>query len=637
MSFQDPKQPKLLPRYPEVFKRISDLFYFFREMKIVPIFFFLAAVCSFISMFFNFFGLKLFIPLLKGLIQGDFSSVGDKVGVIRFLAGRFPGVFGNSHMFFIALIGIIFLSILLKNALDYFSALSVGQQIRRADANIRQLIVSRYLSFGKLYYDRARLSEVVNTMMNAAGGVTGQLEPLQKLISQILSLAAYLAVLFWISWKLTIFVLLVYPFFDFSTRWLVRRVQNSARAHEFARLGMLERLTNVVSCIPLVKAYANEEAEKQNLSQTSEEEIKLAYETQKVEQLIAPIQDISTMAFLLSIVGAMFVIKPTGSVEGFSSYLVFFYVVRIAMKNFNVFSNFQMSLARADLQISQVEDILLNPEGKFFVRDGSAEFQGLNEGIEIRGLHFSYREKRPVLNDLSFSMKKGQMTAIVGPTGAGKTTLVHLLMRFYDCPAGTIFVDGSDIRDFRISSWLGRVAFVGQDPMLFHDTLRANLVYGLNRPVSDQELTDAVRKAKLESMVSRLPEGLDTVIGDRGSTFSGGEKQRVSIARAFLKDAEILILDEATSALDTKTERSIQQALDEMGGKQTLIVIAHRLSTVIHADNVLVIEGGQVVEQGILEGLLQKKGKFYEYWEAQKHRSGNFLEGSVVAHSITAD
>ncbi|MBI3315356.1 MAG: ATP-binding cassette domain-containing protein, partial [Candidatus Omnitrophica bacterium] len=241
-------------------------------------------------------------------------------------------------------------------------------------------------------------------------------------------------------------------------------------------------------------------------------------------------------------------------------------------------------------------------------------------------LNFFYREKRPVLRDLSVSIKKGQMTAIVGPTGTGKTTLVHLLMRFYDCPPGSILVDGADIRDFKLNSWVERTAFVSQDPMLFNDTLRANIIYGLNRPVTDGEIMDAARKARLEDVILKLPEGLDTVIGERGAMLSGGEKQRVSITRAFLKDAEILILDEATSALDTKTERSIQQAIDEMGKKRTVIVIAHRLSTVVNADKVVVIEGGCVVEQGTLKTLLDQKGKFYEYWEAQKQRVQNFLE-----------
>src|SRR3989338_1038542 len=283
MIFKDPKQPKPLPKNSEIIRSIAALFYFFKQMKIVPGFFFLAAFCSVVSTFFNFFGLKLFIPLLSGLIKGDFSSVEDKVGLIRALAGRFPRLFENSHMLFIALMGMILTSVILKNALDYFSSLSVSQQIRRADANLRDLIVRRYLSFGKLYYDRAHVSTVTQVMMNAAQGVTGQLGPLQKLISQMLQLASYLAVLFWISWKLTLFVILVYPVFDVLTRRLVRRVQDSARVHELARLGLFEKLTNVMGCIALVKAYANEDAEMRRLAEAGREEIRLSFETQKTQ------------------------------------------------------------------------------------------------------------------------------------------------------------------------------------------------------------------------------------------------------------------------------------------------------------------------------------------------------------------
>ena len=398
------------------------------------------------------------------------------------------------------------------------------------------------------------------------------------------------------------------------------------RAHEVLQINLLQKINNLVSCIPLIKIYATEEKEKAALFDMSDEEIKLAFQIQKKQQLVRPVQEICTMASLLAMVMVMMLLMPTENARSVSHYLVFFYVMRMALPNFGVFAAFRMSLVSAEAQIAHVRDILMNEEGKFIVQGGSREFGGLKKKIEFKDLSFSYRGRHTVLRDLSFEVEKGKMTAIVGPTGAGKTTLVHLLARLYDCPPGMVFVDGVDIREFTLKSLVGRMALVSQDPMLFNDTLKENIAYGLNGEVTDERLASAIKKARLDDFLAKLPEGLETTIGDRGVQLSGGEKQRVSIARAFLKEAEILILDEATSALDTITERSIQQAIDDSAQGHTILVIAHRLSTILNADKIVVIEAGRVAEQGTLNELMEKKGKFYEYWNAQRTRQSNFLE-----------
>ena len=235
----------------------------------------------------------------------------------------------------------------------------------------------------------------------------------------------------------------------------------------------------------------------------------------------------------------------------------------------------------------------------------------------MRNLTFGYSDNRTILDDVSFTLTKGTMTAIVGPTGAGKSTIINLLMRYYECPEGTIFIDDKDIRKLTLNSYLHHTALVSQETLLLHDSLRNNITYGLDN-ISEEDLLDTVKRARLDSFVEALPEGLDTLIGDRGVKLSGGEKQRVSIARALLKGSDILILDEATSSLDSKTEKLIQEAIDEAVKGRTSIVIAHRLSTIKHADNIIVIEEGQCKEQGTLDELLAKKGAFHGLWEQQR-------------------
>ena len=260
---------------------------------------------------------------------------------------------------------------------------------------------------------------------------------------------------------------------------------------------------------------------------------------------------------------------------------------------------------------------IFNEEGKYFVRGGATTFPGLQHSINFKNLTFSYFDDRQVLQGVSFDVQKGKMTAIVGPTGGGKSTLISLLMRYYDCPPSTLFIDGTDIREFTLESYLGRVALVSQETLLLHDTLRYNITYGLH-DVSEERLQEALKRARLQDFIGKLPQGLDTLIGDRGVRLSGGEKQRVSIARALLKNAEILILDEATSSLDSRTEALIQEAIDDAVSGRTSIVIAHRLSTIKHADKIIVVDEGRIAEQGMLQELLEKEGAFFALWEQQR-------------------
>ncbi|MGY8779205.1 MAG: ABC transporter ATP-binding protein [Longimicrobiales bacterium] len=264
---------------------------------------------------------------------------------------------------------------------------------------------------------------------------------------------------------------------------------------------------------------------------------------------------------------------------------------------------------------------LFSDEGKFIVTSGSMAFEGLCDEIRVDDLTFRYQEGVDTLRHIDATIPAGKVTAIVGASGAGKTTFVDLIARFYDCSPGSIYLDGVDIRSFALASLHAKMAIVSQDVWLLNRSLRDNLTFGLERAPDDQELTQALVDVELIDLFRTLPHGLDTEVGDRGARLSGGQRQRVALARALLRDPDILILDEATSALDSAVEQEVAKAIRSRVEGHTLIMIAHRLSTIREADLILVMDEGQIVERGTWSELMSLGGVFAALRRAQ--REGN--------------
>jgi ATP-binding cassette subfamily B protein len=263
---------------------------------------------------------------------------------------------------------------------------------------------------------------------------------------------------------------------------------------------------------------------------------------------------------------------------------------------------------------------LLDKRPKVADKPEARELTIKDAALEFRGVDFAYEDTRAILSGVNFSIHGGEKVAVVGASGGGKSTLVKLLFRFYDPQAGQVLIDGQDLRDLTQESLRRHIAIVPQDCVLFNDSLRENIRYG--NPEADEEaLQKAIQTAHLEHFVERLPEGLDTVVGERGLKLSGGERQRVGIARAALKDAPILVFDEATSSLDSRSEQAVLDAFSAMAVQHTTLVIAHRLSTIVDADRILVLQDGNVVEQGKHHDLLVENGYYSQLWQAQQRRS----------------
>jgi subfamily B ATP-binding cassette protein MsbA len=279
---------------------------------------------------------------------------------------------------------------------------------------------------------------------------------------------------------------------------------------------------------------------------------------------------------------------------------------------FKAYTNIQTALAGAERVFGILDQDAEN------MQEGQIELRGVKDGIEFKNVSFRYPSRSTmILNDINLSVKKSEIIAIVGMSGAGKTTLVDLLFRFFDATSGTILIDGKIIQDYKLDSLRKQLALVTQETFLFNDTIWNNISFGCERKASHNEIMEAAKAAHVDYFVSTLDDGYDTIIGERGVKLSGGQRQRIAIARAILRNAPILVLDEATSALDSESEKLVQDALHNLMEHRTSFVIAHRLSTIKHANRIIVLDKGKIVESGTHESLLASSGLYQKYYEMQ--------------------
>lgn len=597
-------------------KRWEGVRDFSKKMGINPFYFLIPTFLAFLAALADGLSVGLLIPTVQGVINKSFLFVREKPFLSGFIE-MLPGAYSQSNgVIFILLIFLIFISAVAKNILSYFSSLATTYQVLEFSNKSRKLIYDRFLGFGKMYFDSASFGHLHQILVGYTQQIAQQISYLNSSVFQFFSLLIYAGIGFFISWELMLFSMILFPILHFSLQTLILKIKKSSEGFAKAYNEMGSKISNALSCILLVKAYSNEEKEKQWFEATSDRVRDFQYSIDKKRLIIAPFQEIVSFCMILCLVGFMaylLIREKTGEIAGF---FVFFIVLRRATGYFGVFNTLQSTFASILGPLREIRDIF-DDQNKFFVPEGKRIFSQLQTQIEFKNLNFAYAPPRLVLNGLNLSIRKGETVAIVGSSGSGKTTLAHLLMRFYDLLPGTLLIDGIDIREFTSQSLRDKMALVSQDTFILNASFKANLLYGLNREVSEKEIEDVLERARLLPLVELI--GLDAPLGERGVKLSGGEKQRLSIARTMLKNPDILILDEATSALDSATEGLIKAALDEIVVGRTAIVIAHRLATIRDADRIVVLEKGRAVEEGSFVDLLSnREGYFYYYWQSQK-------------------
>ena len=465
------------------------------------------------------------------------------------------------------------------------------------------------------YYDEQKTGHLVGRIAKDLEDI-GELAhhgPEDAFIAVMTLIASFILMLF-VNVPLALITMAIVPFTGwFTTRYGGKMTRTWREI--YSRIGAFNaRLEETIGGIRVVKAFTNEEHERRLFADDNS-----AYRTTKLEayRIMALTHSSSYMSMRLTqlvvmVAGSYYVINGTLSAGGFVAFLL---LVNVFFRPIQQINQIIELYPRGLAGFGRFQELLAN-EPDIVDRPGAMSVEHLKGDIVFENVSFSYSSRLPVLTNVDLDISAGETVAFVGPSGAGKTTIASLLPRFYDVDEGRITIDGTDIRDMTMASLRGQIGIVQQDVFLFAGTLRDNIAYG-RLGAGDEEIMAAARRAQLDELIAGLPAGLDTVIGERGVKLSGGQKQRLSIARIFLKNPPILILDEATSALDTETERAIQQALEELSRGRTTLVIAHRLATVQHADRIVVVENGRVVEQGRHDELLGRGGIYRRLHEAQ--------------------
>ena len=512
------------------------------------------------------------------------------------------------------LLTLIFIS---KNILFYLSNLIMSYIQNNVITNIRIKLFKHISTLSLSFFNNTKTAELSSILIRDIAGMRVAFsQSLQKIIVEPLSIISFIFLLFIINVNFSIIVLIVIPLSGFFSYKIGQSIRRKSKRTSIQSAGILNIIKETLSNIKIVKIFNLEKAENKKFYKENKKYFNLIFKQSKLSNLLTPINE--TIGLLVGILliwfgGISVLEEQTMKSDDFIKFiLLLFAMLQPIRKLSNVNVQFQNGIAAAERVFN-----IFDTKNKIVEDKDCLKIKNFNSSILFENVEFKYEEnENNVLKDINIEIKKGKTVAIVGKSGSGKTTLSDLIPRFYDPTQGSISIDQHNIKKYSLKSLRNLIGIVTQNIILFNDTIKNNILYGRDN-ASQKELSNALKSANIEDLVFNLKDGLNTIIGENGIKLSGGEKQRLSIARALIKNPEILILDEATASLDSESEKKVHRAIDNIIKNRTVIIIAHRLSTIVNADKILVMDKGRIVEQGTHTELLQKDGNYKKLYTLQ--------------------
>ncbi|BAZ02615.1 ABC transporter-related protein [Tolypothrix tenuis PCC 7101] len=557
-------------------------------------------------------GIGLVAVLLQGLTNANQPPLQSGIG---WFDVWFLGTQASASERIYRISGLILVNVWLRGGFSY-----VGRYYAKfCEVNLidslRKKIFEQFQSLSLSYYTEKRSGELFQTFSTEVSEISYAFNEVINFVSKSCIILAYTLAMFMISWQLTLATVLLFSLLAAGAANLIKRVRAASVEMTAAGSELASTAVEFVSGVRTVQAFWTQDFERRRFDRVAGKVTKAWMKTTSISAMVQPlVEALATTILIAMILVAVTTLVATGKLHVVLLLAFLFALFRLLPIIAHMNSSWGI-IATYYGSLRSVNE-LLRTDNKTYQEDGELEFAGLKQAIAFNGVDFSYDDRKLVLEDITLTIKRNQMLALVGASGSGKTTLADLLMRFYDPTRGKILIDGIDLRQFRLQSLRSRMAVVSQDTFIFNTTVKNNIAYGLEA-VDEAEIEEVARQANALEFILDLPQGFQTKLGDRGVRLSGGQRQRIAIARALLRNPEILILDEATSSLDSVSERLIQDSLEKLAVGRTVIAIAHRLSTIFRADKIVVLEQGHIIEQGGYQELLQQRGKFWQYHQMQ--------------------
>ena len=590
----------------------KDNYLILREFKHFRKVAILALVFSFFAALLEGVSIGLLLSFLQSLTSPDAKPIHTGIGWFDIWV---LGVNTSAASRLYRISALILLSVWIRSAFNYLSQVYIELTQLNLVERLRQQIFEQFQALSLSYFTTTKSGELINTITTETERIKYAITGVAYLLTRILIGTTYLASMFLLSWQLSIISVMLFSLLTVGLSTLNGRVREVSFATSAANGQFISIAIEFINGIRTVQAFATQNFERKRYYDAVSSIVSTSTKVVRRTAIVKPLAEGFGTTILIGLITTAYAVFVTRGWLEVASLLTFLFVLFRLVPILQDVNVTWANLASLQGAVDNIKE-LIGTDNKEYFQNGNVEFAGLEHSIDLVSVDFAYDSSHWVLNNITLTIERGQMTALVGASGAGKTTLADLIPRFYDPIQGKILMDGVDLRQFEINSLRQKLAVVSQDTFIFNASVRDNIAYG-TEGATESAVKEAARQANALEFIQQMPEGLDTQLGDRGVRLSGGQRQRIAIARALLRDPEILILDEATSALDSVSERLIQESLEKLSVGRTVIAIAHRLSTIVRADKVVVLEQGHIVEQGGYQELLKQRGHLWKYHQMQ--------------------